>query len=175
MIDYCLIITNQKVQLINLLRHLKENNITNIVASVNLLKTCDTTISILQEKKVLFTGENIDSLEQHYQLAQTLSHSPYVFFVHADEFPSIFLMRCLPYFLTNTNVGALAIPRMNYVIPPVNIDKLISPPDKLHRINWPDTQVRIFNNTKSNNQVYTVPMLEPYALLRINPLVGEAI
>ena len=175
MIDYCLIITNQTVQLLNLLQHLKENNITNIVAGINKGKTSDVTISILQDRKIPIAMENVQSLDEHYKLGATLCINSHIFFIHADEFPSIHLMRCLPQFVNNSGINILAIPRMNYVIPPIDIDQLIFPPDKLHRINWPDMQIRVFKREMYNNHVYATPQLEPFAILRINPLKGVAI
>lgn len=73
----------------------------------------------------------------------------WIFQIDADEVPSEYLMKALPYILeANAEVEAYWVPRANEVhgITEEHITKWGWKMDEAGRINWPDWQMRIFRN-----------------------------
>ncbi len=115
-------------------------------------------ISNIQVKFDKFEGHFADWKNKLFDIAS----KEYLFFIDADEMISKDLIEDLPYILEHNNIDILGIARENLVegLTQEWIQKWRWNVDEYNRVNYPDTQLRIFCNKPEirwQNRVHETP------------------
>jgi hypothetical protein len=154
MINYAILVGDEYDELNTLLNHLQiYSNIDNIKILIDTHKRSSKIDSLLTKYNIVPIYNPFKNFSDQRNFLLNQCDKDYIFWIDADETPSVPLLQNLPQILiSNPSVDLIYIPRANYLVNDTgeSIPSDIGPPAESDgRIGWPDFQGRIHKRLSS--------------------------